>query len=141
MRRETLDAIVKLRRQAITDAKTQLAAAIAEEGRAQAKAQDADRRLCHEADVASDVTVGDDVVEAYARWLPRGLGQAADARSNWDAANVEVTHARGTLDAARAAAEMAEEAVEAFHAAEAATRQRREQLELDDCGSRKHPKF
>ena len=110
MRRETLAAIVKLRQQAITDAKRQLAIAIADESRAQAKSQEAERQLLREAEAAANVTAGDEVVEAYARWLPTGLQQASAGRLEWEAATVEVNHARATLDAARAAAEMAEDA-------------------------------
>ena len=139
MRRETLATIVKLRQQAITDAKKQLAVTIADESRAQAKAQDADRQLLQEAEAAADVTVGDDVVEAYARWLPKGLEQASTARSAWDAATVEVSHARATLDAARAAAEIAEDAAEASQKAEMEKRLRQEQAELDGRGIRAPP--
>ena len=141
MRRETLDAIVKLRQQAITEAKKRLAASIADEGQAQARAQDADRRLFQEAEAASDVSSGDDAVEAYARWLPRGLGLASLARSAWDTATTEVTHARVTLDAARSAAEMADDALEAFRKAEQTKRLRQEQLDLDEQGLRKRESF
>lgn len=136
MRREALVSIVKLRHQAIADAKRRLAETITEEGRAQAQAQEADRRLLHEAEVAADVTAGDDVVEAYARWLPKGLRQSAEARLVWEAATTEVGHARATLDAARAASELTENALEAFDKAELAGRMRKEQNELDELGAR-----
>lgn len=136
MRRETLASIVKLRQQAIADAKKRLAETIGEESRAQAQAQEADRRLLHEAEVAADVTAGDDVVEAYARWLPKGLRLSSDARLVWEAATTEVSHARATLDAARAAAELAENALDAFDKTELAGRMRKEQHELDELGTR-----
>ena len=141
MRRETLTSIVKLRQQAISDAKKRLAETIAEESRAQAQAGEADRRLLHEAEVAADVAAGDEVVEAYARWLPKGLRQSADARHVWESATTEVSHARATLDAARAAAEMAENALEAFDKTEMAARLRKEQNEMDELGARPRPVF
>ena len=139
MRRETLAAIVKLRQQAITDAKKHLAVTIADESRAQAKAQEADRQLLSEAEAASDVNAGDEVVEAYARWLPTGLQQALAGRTDWESATVEVSHARATLDAARAAAEMAEDAAGMLEKADTALRLRREQAELDEHGTRFRP--
>jgi hypothetical protein len=141
MRRETLVSIAKLREQAITDAKRRLAETIAEESRAQQAAQAADRELLHEAETAADVTAGDEVVEAYARWLPKGLAQAAEARLAWESATTEVSHARATLDAARAAAELADEALAAFDKAALEARLRKEQSEMDERGARPRPRF
>ena len=139
MRRETLAAIVKLRQQAITDARRRLAITIADESRAQAKSQEAERQLLREAEAAANVTAGDEVVEAYARWLPKGLQQASAGRLEWEAATVEVNHARATLDAARAAAEMAEDAADTFEKAEVTKSRRKEQAELDERGVRTRP--
>ncbi len=141
MRRETLISMVKLRQQAIADAKKRLAETIAEESKAQAYAEEADRRLLQEAEVAADVTAGDEMVEAYARWLPRGLRHASETRLAWEATTTDVSHARATLDAARAAAELAENTLEAFGKAELAVRVRKEQNELDELGSRPRTVF
>ncbi len=132
MRRDTLHALARLRDRAVEDSRRELARCIAAEAEAQARLDDTERRLLIQGEAAADLAAGDEVVEAYARWLPIGREEIVQARRALDAATAEVHYARATLDAARAAARLVSDALERERRDETVRSQKQEQAEIDE---------
>lgn len=136
MRIDTLSALLKLRRIAVEESKRGLAVSIARETEAQARAAEADRRLEEEAEAAMDLAADDNIVEAYARWLPIGRRAADAAQLALEDAISATAHARATLDAARAAEKAALEALEKATEMQEAAADKKNQMALDEAAAR-----
>ena len=75
-------------------------------------------------------------MEAYARWLPQGRRDAAQARDLLSRATTDVSIARAALMMARAAEHAIQVELDAAEAAAAALRAKKAQFELDEIGAR-----
>ena len=134
---DPLATVLRLRRLTVDDAKRSLAAVLRAEEAAQVKAEAAEGSIDAEATVASDLSRGDEAVEAFAAWLPVGRLQAAAARAEHEQLRLEVALARAGLTVARAAAEAADALVARRAAERAAEMARREQASQDEIAGRR----
>ncbi len=135
--RDALDVVLRIRRVTEDDAKRGLAALLQAEEAARAKADDAEARIAQEGAAAASLAGGDEVVEAYANWLPVGRAFAAAARANCEKIRCDVSVARAALAAARAAAEAAAELLADRAAERAQAAERRSQAAMDEVAARR----
>ncbi len=135
--RDALDVVLRLRRITVDDAKRELAALLQAEERAQAKANEAEARIAEEGFAAASLAGGDEVVEAYATWLPVGRAYAVAARAACDKICCDVAVARAALAASRAAAEAAQHLLDERAAARASEAGRRSQTVMDEIAARR----
>jgi hypothetical protein len=125
MARDPLATLARLRRLAVSEARRDLAEALAAEDAALARATAAEAALTDEAETAEPA--------AYAAWLPRGLAEARAEAAKAEAAARAAERQRLALAEARAA-ERAVELLAAKRAAEAAkAADRRAQAMLDEA--------
>ena len=138
--RDPLRSVLRIRREAVDDARRALSECLIAETARAAAADCAEAVIGRELELASRLSGTDSTVEAFARWLPLAREMAERARVAHDRAVLETGRARACLAAARAAAKVVEE-LQARRAAERdADIRRREQHEQDDQSRRtKHP--
>lgn len=139
MSRDPLDTVLKVRQQAVDDARQVLAANLRTEAVAQTLADASEACLAAEADAAADLAAGDGTVEAFIRWLPVGRSNAAMTRRRLERAQADVAIARATLSVVRAAAEAAKTLLERRAAERLAVIARRTQQDMDEVASRQRP--
>ena len=136
MTRDTLATVVRLRRSVVNEASAFLVECIRAEAAATAAVKAAGAAIARERRAAEELAADDAEVEAFAGWLKRGRAGLERARVIHERAAAETARARATLAAARAALE----AAETLHAAQEqeirAGRDRKEQLNLDEAGTR-----
>jgi flagellar export protein FliJ len=132
----SLDIIAGLRRRAVDAAHQDLVACLLRADLAAASLREATAALVREREVASSLLGGDEAVEAFASWLPRGLHAVEAAGAAQADAEAAVARARAQLAAARAAAEAILQLLAQQAADRAALRQRGEQAELDEIAGR-----
>ncbi|WP_144186465.1 hypothetical protein [Elioraea rosea] len=125
MRRDPLATLARLRRLSVNEARRDLAAAIAAEDAALARAEAAERALTTEAEQGDP--------GAYAAWLPLGLAQARAEAAKADAAARASERRRLALAEARAAERSVEILAEKRDAEAAKAAQRRAQAMLDEA--------
>ena len=107
------------------------------EGLARAKAEEAEARIAQEGHAAASLAGGDEVVEAYATWLPVGRAYAVATRAACDKIQCDVSVARAALAAARAAAEAAQQLLADRAAERAMEADRRSQAVMDEVAARR----
>lgn len=127
MSRDPLVTLARLRKLAVSEARRDLAAAIAAEGAAIARATAAEAALESE---ARDADPG-----AYAAWLPRGLVVAATEAGKAEAAMAAAERMRLSLAEARAAERAVEHVAERRAAEAAKSAERRSQAMLDEAAA------
>jgi flagellar export protein FliJ len=128
----SLEIIAGLRRRAVDAAHQELVARIRRADLAAAALRDASAALVREREVATSLLAGDEAVEAFANWLPRGQRAVETARAAQADAQAAVAHARARLAGARAAAEAIMDLLARQAGERRLARQRGEQGELDE---------
>ena len=134
--RDSLDSVRGLRVRAVDEARQTLAAGLAAAAAAHATASDAERVIDEETERASDPRGTDQLVEAFAAWLPGARHRAAQARAVHVRLEAEVGRLRAELQASRSALESIEALIAERRAAQAAEQARRWQRDLDEMGSK-----
>ncbi len=127
MSRDPLLAVLRLRQRTVDDARLGLAQAVAAEMAAEALARAAERSMECEAQRAADPDGGDELVEAFAAWLPGARQRAAQARAEQERLSEAVTCRRAELAASRAGLDVIETLLRRKQEAAAAARARQEQ--------------
>ena len=136
MKRDPLDALMRLRRIAVDKARRDLADCLRAESAAASAVATIAASIEHEAEVATDLAAGDAEVETFAAWLRHMRPKQRAAEAAADEAAAETAEARAALAMARAA-ERAVEEMQAHHAdAARAAAEREAQRELDEVGRR-----
>jgi flagellar biosynthesis chaperone FliJ len=134
---DPLDAVLRMRRVTVDDAKRELASLLRAEELAQSKADALEAVIGQEAAAAADLAAGDDIVEAYAAWLPVGRANLAAARAAHEQIRCEIAMARAALTVARAAAESAQQLLTKRAAERALDANRRSQAVIDEDALRR----
>jgi flagellar export protein FliJ len=136
MKRDPLEALMRLRRIAADKARRDLADCLRAESAAVAAVEAFAASIEHEAEVATDLAAGDAEVEAFAAWLRRIRPRQRAAETAVEEAAAETAEARAALAMASAAVRAVEE-MQAHHAdAARAAAERAAQRELDEVGRR-----
>jgi len=136
MKRDPLDALMRLRRIAADKARRDLADCLRAESDATAAVEAIAALIEHEAEVATDLAAGDAEVEAFAAWLRRMRPQQRAAEIAAEETTADTAEARAALAMARAAVRAVEE-MQAHHAdAARAAAERAAQRELDEAARR-----
>lgn len=136
MKRDPLEALLRLREVAVDQSRRDLADCLLVEGEAEAAVAAIDAAIEHEADVVTDLRSGDAEVEAFAAWLRRMRPRQHEARRATEQATAETAAARAALAMAQTAVRVVEEML-AHHAdAVRAAAERAAQRELDEIARR-----
>lgn len=132
MPRDVLPSLIRLRRLARDETRRALTAAVQREGLAHAAANDAEREIARETELACNLEADDAAVEAFGAWLAGARQRAELARGTAERAEADTARARAALSLARAGLEVAEALASGRAAREAEAEARREQHALDD---------
>jgi flagellar biosynthesis chaperone FliJ len=136
--RDPLQALLRVRRLGVDDARRALADSLRAEEQAAAALTAVDMTIRQETEAACRLDADDAVVEQFARWLRRVQDSQRDARAARDAAELMTAQARGVLSAARAAVRATEAMLERQAAIRAGSAARSEQAVLDETGQQAH---
>jgi flagellar export protein FliJ len=132
---EPLQVVLRIRQATVDHAKSAMAKALQAEAAALLACDRAEALIDQEAQRASDLSVGDGAVEAFAAWLPVGRAKAQAARLALEDRAAGVAVARAGLSVARTAAEAAKTMLDQLHARRAAELARKEQITMDEVAS------
>ncbi len=108
MARDPLSTLIKVRKLACDDAQRRLVEALAQETRAEHLSHSIELTIAQETEAATDVNGTDDMVEAFAAWLPGARKQLASARQILLDRQAETLRVRAELTACRTAMETVE---------------------------------
>jgi len=133
MPRDPLDTLARVRRLAHEEALAALARVLQIEGEADDLAKQAERIIATELVAAGALDGDDNVVEAFAAWLPSARKRAYQAREACERAQADVARARAVLAMTRAAMEAVATLAKEQAARRAAAAARQEQHALDDA--------
>ncbi len=136
MARDPLEAVLRIRRMTVDDARRVLVQRLREEEAARRRAEAAETLIYREGEIAADLSAGDGAVEAYAAWLPTGRAQLQAAWNTHEQSCSDVVIARAALTIARAAAEAASNFWARRVAEQNALLERRSQNFMDEVASR-----
>ncbi len=136
MPRSPLETVRWLRQRAVDDSRRSLAASLAAAAEADAAARAAELSIEREAERASDLSGDDNLVEAFAAWLPGARRLAVQARALQDRHETEAACRRAELAASRAALEAIEALLEQRRVAKAARDACHMQHGLDEMAAR-----
>ena len=134
--REPLETVRWHRQRAIDDVRQSLAASLAAASSADAEARTAERSIEAEATRASDTSGDDNLVEAFAAWLPGARHRVAQARALQERHEAEANRHRAELAICRTAMEAIETLINNRKAEASAIENRREQHALDEAAAR-----
>lgn len=134
---DALDTLLDVRRRQLDEVRLALATAASRATEAYRALKDAEQSIELEAARASDTGNGDDLVEAFAAWLPLARAEVAHARAAHEAEEAEVGRRRAELQACRTALETVEALIAARRARAAEAEMRRTNAALDDLASRR----
>ena len=134
-----LETVLRLRQRAVDDARQSLASSLLTADAADEQARTAEQRIEIEAQRATSLDGGDDLVEAFAAWLPGARQQAMQARAAHERLAAEVACRRAELAASRSGLEVIETLLRQKRDVAAAQQSRRMQQEIDEAGSRCKP--
>lgn len=137
MSRDPLAALLRIRQAALDDAQTVSSNAYHAEQQAIEAVRQATETLELEMREASSLTAGDEAVEAFARWLPIGRKQVADAHVRQREATAVLDQVRTILILARSAVGAVESMIENKRQEKLVLENRREQAELDELAGRR----
>jgi flagellar export protein FliJ len=136
MKRDPLEALLRLRQVAVDQSRRDLADCLGVEAEAESAVQVINASIEHETEVVSDLGAGDAEVEAFAAWLRRMRPQQREANRAVEQAEAETTAARAALAMAQAAVRVVEE-IRAHQAdAARAEAERAAQREIDEMARR-----
>lgn len=130
--KDPLLSLLRLRTQAMDEARRIVGDAIEAHQVAQHRLQLAEQHVQQETRAASALNVGDASVEAFARWLPVGQAGINRCRDEAFQTGAAVDRARAALGLARAAVEVVERLIAARAETEAQATMRREQAQMDE---------
>ena len=138
MPRRSLETVLVLRQRAVDEARRNLAVAVAAANAADAEAHAAELLIAAEAQRAAEIDGTDELVEAFAVWLPGARRHAKEARAAEERLAAEVGCCRAELTATRVGLEVIEALLrqEQERADEVDTRVA--QATLDEAGARAH---
>ena len=136
MSRDPLDALVRLRRLAVDQARKALADCLRTEEAAEASVARIAAAIDRETDAAASLSTTDAEVEAYAAWLRRIRPEQHAAHEAQDQAEAETLRMRAVVASARAAVQAAEDMVERHEAARRAEELRLAQRDIDEVAAR-----
>jgi flagellar export protein FliJ len=133
---DPLNALLRLRRIAVDQSRRDLADCLRAEGDAEAAMEAIAASIEHEAEVVTDLGVGDAEVEAFAAWLHRMRPRQQAAQQAVEQAEAETSAARAALTVAQSAMRTVEEML-AHHADAARVEaERAAQREIDEMARR-----
>lgn len=136
MKRDPLEALLRMRQVAVDHSRRDLADSLRAEAEAETALQAINTAIEHETEVVSDLGAGDAEVEAYAAWLHRMRPRQREAARAVEQAEAETAMARAALAMAQAAVRVVEE-MQAHHADAARTAaERAAQREIDEMARR-----
>jgi flagellar export protein FliJ len=133
---DPLDALLRLRRMAVDEARLGLAECLRTESEAANAAGEVDAAIDRETEAASSLAAGDAEVEAFAAWFHRIRPRQHAAHEAEATAEAETVSARAILAVAQAAVRAAEEMMAKHAAAAHAGAERRAQAEIDEIAGR-----
>ncbi|MBB3174760.1 flagellar export protein FliJ [Endobacter medicaginis] len=134
--KDPLLSLLRLRKQAMDDARRMVAESLDAHHVAQHRLHLAEENLERETRAASALDAGDGAVEAFARWLHIGQAEITRCRDTEREAGGAVDRARAALGLARAAVEVVERLIASRAEAEARQAIRREQAQIDELRRR-----
>lgn len=137
MRPEPLETVRALRRRSVAEARQSLAASTEAAAAAAAEARELERQIETETERACHPEGTDQLVEAFAAWLPGARNAALQARAQCESKEAEASRRRAELAACRTALESIESLIAERAAARSQARLRVEQHELDEIGRRR----
>ncbi len=103
MSEDALATLLRIRRQALDEAKRALAGAMQRQHMQQLRSEAEETRFAQETIIALDLAEGDGAVDAFARWLPTGREAVQQARVAEQEASAELDRARIVLGLANTA--------------------------------------
>lgn len=139
MKRDPLDALLRLRQVAVDQSRRDLADCLGAEAEAEAAVRLIDASIEHEAEVVSDLGAGDAEVEAFAAWLRRMRPRQREAKRAVEQAEADTAAARAALAMAQAAVRAVEEIQICQADAARADAERAAQREIDEMARRGEP--
>ena len=139
MPHDPLQTLLRVRRIAVEDGRRVLAASLDASTVATDALRQAERAITLEIERASEPGGSDNLVEAFAAWLPGAKRRVAQARDWQGRQEAEVSRCRADLNACRQALEMLEQLCTERKAAADKERSRQEVLRIDEAASRPRP--
>ncbi len=136
MAHDPLEALLRLRRLAVDEARRSVAACVDAEAEAEQAVARLKQAVERETEVASSLAADDADVEAFAAWLRRIRPEQAAAYLARERAETETVRARAVLAAARAAERAVEATLERQAAARQAEAERLAQRDIDEAAQR-----
>lgn len=139
MKRDPLEALLRLRQVAVDRSRRDLADCLRAEAEAEGDVRAIDASIEHEAELVSDLGAGDAEVEAFAAWLRRMRPRQREAKCAVEQAEADTGAARAALAMAQAAVRAVEEIQ--LHQADAARAdaERAAQREIDEMARHGEP--
>ena len=129
----TLEIMARMRHLAVEEARQHLAICIQAESAAQQALRDAADAVAREFAAATAPDTTDELVEAYAAWLPVGIARRTQATRQFDNAVALTLQARAQLNAARAGTEAVDRRIATLATAERDSLLAKEQATLDEA--------
>ena len=139
MASDSLQALLTVRRRAVDEGRRALADSLEAAAAAGKAARAAELAITREMQRASATDGGDNLVEAFAAWLPAARQRAAHAQARQDRQEADVARCRADLSVCRSALEAIESLIKSRQAEREANRVRQEQAELHDQIAQKPP--
>jgi flagellar export protein FliJ len=136
MTRDPLEALLRLRRMTVDQARRDVAACLRIESEAAAAVAAIKASIARETEAATNLAAGDAEVEVFGAWLRRIRPMQHAALAAKDAAETAMVRARTVLGAARAAVRAAEDMLEKRAAAAQAAAEHKAQGEIDEAALR-----
>jgi flagellar export protein FliJ len=136
MSQDPLEALLRLRRMAVDEARRDIAACLRVESEAAAAVAAIEAAIERETEAAISLAAGDAEVEAFGAWFRRIRPKQAAAEAAEAEAETATARARILLGAARAAVRAAEEMLEKRAAEAQAAAERKAQGEIDEIAGR-----
>lgn len=137
MKRDPLKTILRIRQTTLDEAEAAVAEAYRLEQVATSHTEAMVELLDRETQAAMSITGGDDMVEAFARWLPVGRRHLNKAHDDQRVATAELDRVRAVLTLARSGVKAVERMIEQRDLGLRQEQQRREQAVMDELGSRR----
>ena len=131
-----LQILLRVRQSSLDDAQRAVADAVRHQQQLQAQSEAEEARYAAETAAALNIAAGDEMVDAFARWLPVGRRAIETARRAEQEASGSVNNARVVLGLARAACRSVEKLIEIRTEQARQTHDRKAQLETDEVGGR-----
>lgn len=138
MARDPLETMLRLRERAVDEARVALARAVAAEAIAEDAARAAEQSIAHEAEQAADPAGGDDLVEAFAAWLPGARVRVAACRAEQERTGVDLNCRRAALAISRSGLEVIETLLRQKREAASERESRAMQQAIDEAAGRDH---